>query len=112
MVTRAYGFSDEAKRQFFAIIDKVPMALQKVKAIFSTPDRKSPGGGGISSIFVSDLCKLKPLSTTIRLPLSGKPMTPGPSVGEHAVTRFGLAACRVIPGTVEERPRPATFPSR
>ena len=51
------GFSDEAKRQFFAIIDKVPMAFQKVNAIFSTPERKNPGGGGIFSIFVSDLCK-------------------------------------------------------
>ena len=51
------GFSDEAKRQFFAIIDKVPMAFQKVNAIFSTPERKTPGGGGIFSIFVSDLCK-------------------------------------------------------
>ncbi|HYW37813.1 MAG TPA: 2-oxoacid:acceptor oxidoreductase family protein [Terriglobales bacterium] len=51
------GFSDEAKRQFFAILDKVPMAFQKVNAIFSTPERKSPGGGGIFSIFVSDLCK-------------------------------------------------------
>ena len=51
------GFSDEAKRQFFAIIDKVPMAFQKVNAIFSSPERKSPGGGGVFSIFVSDLCK-------------------------------------------------------
>jgi len=51
------GFSDDAKRQFFAVIDKVPMAFQKVNAIFSTPERKSPGGGGIFSIFVSDLCK-------------------------------------------------------
>jgi pyruvate-ferredoxin/flavodoxin oxidoreductase len=51
------GFSDESKRQFFAIIDKVPMAFQKTNAIFSTPERKSPGGGGIFSIFVSDLCK-------------------------------------------------------
>ena len=51
------GFSDEAKRQFFAILDKVPMAYQKVNAIFSTPERKKPGGGGIFSIFVSDLCK-------------------------------------------------------
>jgi pyruvate-ferredoxin/flavodoxin oxidoreductase len=51
------GLSDETKRQFFAIIDKVPMAFQKVNAIFSTPERKSPGTGGIFSIFVSDLCK-------------------------------------------------------
>jgi pyruvate-ferredoxin/flavodoxin oxidoreductase len=51
------GFSEEAKRQFFAIIDKVPMAYQKVNAIFSTPERRKPGAGGIFSIFVSDLCK-------------------------------------------------------
>ncbi|MFZ0745271.1 MAG: 2-oxoacid:acceptor oxidoreductase family protein [Terracidiphilus sp.] len=51
------GFSSEAKRQFFNIIDKVPMAYQKVNAIFSSPERKSPGSGGIFSIFVSDLCK-------------------------------------------------------
>src|SRR5271169_3755406 len=51
------GFSEEAKHQLFAIIDKVPMAYQKVNAIFSTPERKNPGAGGIFSIFVSDLCK-------------------------------------------------------
>jgi len=51
------GFSEEAKRQFFGIMDRVPMAYQKVNAIFSTPERKKPGSGGIFSIFVSDLCK-------------------------------------------------------
>jgi pyruvate-ferredoxin/flavodoxin oxidoreductase len=51
------GFSAESKRQFFAIMDKVPMAYQKVNAIFSSPERKAPGSGGIFSIFVSDLCK-------------------------------------------------------
>jgi len=51
------GFSAEAKAQFFAIMDKVPMAYQKVNAIFSSPERKAPGSGGIFSIFVSDLCK-------------------------------------------------------
>ena len=51
------GFSAEAKAQFFDIIDKVPMAYQKVNAIFSSPERKTPGSGGIFSIFVSDLCK-------------------------------------------------------
>jgi pyruvate-ferredoxin/flavodoxin oxidoreductase len=51
------GFSAEAKAQFFAIVDKVPMAYQKVNAIFSSPERKTPGSGGIFSIFVSDLCK-------------------------------------------------------
>jgi pyruvate-ferredoxin/flavodoxin oxidoreductase len=51
------GFSPDAKKQFFAIIDKVPMAYQKTNAIFSSPERKTPGAGGIFSIFVSDLCK-------------------------------------------------------
>ncbi len=51
------GFSAEAKNQFFSIVDKVPMAYQKVNAIFSSPERKTPGSGGIFSIFVSDLCK-------------------------------------------------------
>jgi pyruvate-ferredoxin/flavodoxin oxidoreductase len=51
------GFSVESKTQFFSIIEKVPMAYQKVNAIFSSPERKAPGSGGIFSIFVSDLCK-------------------------------------------------------
>jgi pyruvate-ferredoxin/flavodoxin oxidoreductase len=51
------GFSTEAKAQFYAIIEKVPMAYQKVNAIFSSPERKAPGSGGVFSIFVSDLCK-------------------------------------------------------
>jgi pyruvate-ferredoxin/flavodoxin oxidoreductase len=51
------GFSPEAKAQFYAIVDKVPMAYQKTNAIFSSPERKAPGSGGIFSIFVSDLCK-------------------------------------------------------
>ncbi|MGB0065101.1 MAG: hypothetical protein WBP85_11700, partial [Terracidiphilus sp.] len=51
------GFSAQAKAQFYSIIDKVPMAYQKVNAIFSSPERKQSGSGGIFSIFVSDLCK-------------------------------------------------------
>ncbi len=51
------GFSTESKVQFYSIIDKVPMAYQKTNAIFSSPERKAPGSGGIFSIFVSDLCK-------------------------------------------------------
>ena len=51
------GFSEEAKRQFFAVIDKVPLAYSKANAIFATPEKKNPGGGGVFSIFVSDLCK-------------------------------------------------------
>ena len=51
------GFSPDAKAQFFSIVEKVPMAYQKTNAIFSSPERKAPGSGGIFSIFVSDLCK-------------------------------------------------------
>jgi pyruvate-ferredoxin/flavodoxin oxidoreductase len=51
------GFSPKAKDEFFAVIDKVPMAFQKTNAIFATPEKRSPGSGGIFSIFVSDLCK-------------------------------------------------------
>jgi pyruvate-ferredoxin/flavodoxin oxidoreductase len=49
--------SKESKTGVLAILDKVPMAYQKVTAIFSSPERKAPGTGGIFSIFVSDLCK-------------------------------------------------------
>src|SRR4029077_11555455 len=51
------GFSPQAKDEFFSVIDKVPMAFHKANAIFSTPERKTPGSGGVFSIFVSDLCK-------------------------------------------------------
>ncbi len=57
VTTEVDGFSDAAKAEFFAIIDKIPMAYQKANAIFATPERKKPGSGGIFSIFVSDLCK-------------------------------------------------------
>jgi pyruvate-ferredoxin/flavodoxin oxidoreductase len=51
------GFSAQSKQQFFDVIAKVPLAYQKTNAIFATPEKKSPGGGGVFSIFVSDLCK-------------------------------------------------------
>ncbi len=51
------GFSQEAKSQFFEVLDKVPLAFQKTNAIFATPEKKTPGAGGVFSIFVSDLCK-------------------------------------------------------
>ena len=51
------GFSTEAKSQFFEVLDKVPLAYQKTNAIFATPEKKTPGAGGVFSIFVSDLCK-------------------------------------------------------
>jgi pyruvate-ferredoxin/flavodoxin oxidoreductase len=57
VVSKLDNLAPSAKNQFFSIIAKVPMAYQKVNAIFSSPERKSPGSGGIFSIFVSDLCK-------------------------------------------------------
>ncbi len=51
------GFSERAKTEFANIIAKVPLAYTKVNAIFSSPERKKPGSGGVFSIFVSDLCK-------------------------------------------------------
>ncbi len=51
------GFSDKARTEFAAIIAKVPLAYSKVNAIFSSPERKAAGSGGVFSIFVSDLCK-------------------------------------------------------
>ena len=49
--------SAAAKSQLFAIVDTLPFAYTKTNAIFGTPERKSPGSGGIFGIFVSDLCK-------------------------------------------------------
>lgn len=51
------GFAAESKEQFLTIMDKVPMAYAKVNAIFATPEKRSPGSGGVFSIMVSDLCK-------------------------------------------------------
>ena len=51
------GFSEKAKTEFASIISKVPLAYTKVNAIYSSPERKKPGSGGVFSIFVSDLCK-------------------------------------------------------
>jgi pyruvate-ferredoxin/flavodoxin oxidoreductase len=51
------GFSAEAKEQFCGILDQVPLAYQRTNAIYSMLEKKSPGAGGIFSIFVSDLCK-------------------------------------------------------
>ncbi|WP_263358988.1 2-oxoacid:acceptor oxidoreductase family protein [Acidicapsa ligni] len=51
------GISEQAKSQFAKIISQVPLAYTKVNAIFSSPERKKAGSGGVFSIFVSDLCK-------------------------------------------------------
>ncbi|MDG2167978.1 MAG: 2-oxoacid:acceptor oxidoreductase family protein [Opitutales bacterium] len=49
--------TDRSKQQFADIAEKLPLAYNKVNAIFSNMERRSPGDGGIFSIFVSDLCK-------------------------------------------------------
>ncbi len=51
------GISDVAKSQFTGIIAKLPLAYSNVPAIFRSIEAKTPGAGGIFSIFVSDLCK-------------------------------------------------------
>ena len=49
--------SAKAKAEFTGIIDKLPLAYGNVPAIFRSLEAKTPGGGGLFSIFVSDLCK-------------------------------------------------------
>ena len=49
--------SDEAKQELSAILEMLPLAYNKVNAIYRAPEKKAPGQGGIFSIFVSDLCK-------------------------------------------------------
>ena len=45
------------KTEFTGIIDKLPLAYNNVPAIFRSLEKKTPGSGGLFSIFVSDLCK-------------------------------------------------------
>jgi pyruvate-ferredoxin/flavodoxin oxidoreductase len=49
--------SDKAKAEFTGIIAKLPLAYSNVPAIFRSLEQKTPGAGGLFSIFVSDLCK-------------------------------------------------------
>ncbi|HVZ65981.1 MAG TPA: 2-oxoacid:acceptor oxidoreductase family protein [Lacunisphaera sp.] len=51
------GVSDQGKAELTNIIDKLPLAYSNVPAIFRSLEAKTPGGGGLFSIFVSDLCK-------------------------------------------------------
>ena len=48
---------DTAKAEFTGIIEKLPLAYSNVPAIFRSLEQKTPGAGGLFSIFVSDLCK-------------------------------------------------------
>jgi pyruvate-ferredoxin/flavodoxin oxidoreductase len=49
--------SAKAKAEFNGIIAKLPLAYNNVPAIFRSLESKTPGAGGLFSIFVSDLCK-------------------------------------------------------
>jgi len=49
--------NDKAKAEFTGIIDQLPLAYNNVPAIFRSLEQKTPGAGGLFSIFVSDLCK-------------------------------------------------------
>src|SRR5208283_504030 len=49
--------SERGRSQLIEIIAKLPMAYANVPAIFRSLEAKTPGAGGLFSIFVSDLCK-------------------------------------------------------
>ena len=49
--------NEHTKAEFTGIIDKLPLAYSNVPAIFRSLEAKTPGAGGVFSIFVSDLCK-------------------------------------------------------
>jgi pyruvate-ferredoxin/flavodoxin oxidoreductase len=49
--------SAQSKAEFTGIIAKLPLAYGNVPAIFRSLEAKTPGAGGLFSIFVSDLCK-------------------------------------------------------
>ncbi|MBX3750215.1 MAG: 2-oxoacid:acceptor oxidoreductase family protein [Opitutaceae bacterium] len=49
--------SAQAKAEFTGIIAKLPLAYANVPAIYRSLETKTPGAGGLFSIFVSDLCK-------------------------------------------------------
>jgi pyruvate-ferredoxin/flavodoxin oxidoreductase len=51
------ALNETAKAQFTGIIDTLPLAYSNVPAIFRSLEKKTPGTGGLFSIFVSDLCK-------------------------------------------------------
>ena len=51
------GIEDKSKAEFTGIIEKLPLAYSNVPAIFRSLETKTPGAGGLFSIFVSDLCK-------------------------------------------------------
>ena len=51
------GITPDAVGELDAILDTLPIAYNKTRAIFGSKEKKEPGSGGIFSIFVNDLCK-------------------------------------------------------
>ncbi len=49
--------AEKARSEFAGILAKLPLAYSSVPAIFRSLEQKTPGAGGLFSIFVSDLCK-------------------------------------------------------
>src|SRR5258706_11648551 len=56
-VSKLSEIAEEARHQFVGIIEQLPIAYSNVPAIFRSLEQKTPGGGGLFSIFVSDICK-------------------------------------------------------
>ena len=50
------GLSEAGSAQLTEVFDRIPFAYSKPNAVFSMIEKKSPGDGGMFSIFVSDLC--------------------------------------------------------
>ena len=48
---------EASRNEMIEILEGLPLAYSKVNAIFRSKEKKEAGGGGIFSIFVSDLCK-------------------------------------------------------
>jgi len=57
LVSKLDNIAEEARNEFCGILAKLPLAYSNVTAIFRAVEKKSPGNGGLFSIFVSDLCK-------------------------------------------------------
>jgi len=57
LVSNLDNLAEQARNEFCVILEKLPLAYNNVTAIFRAVEKKSPGSGGLFSIFVSDLCK-------------------------------------------------------
>ncbi len=56
-VSRLTQIAEASRAEFVRIIEQLPLAYSNVPAIFRSLEQKTPGAGGLFSIFVSDLCK-------------------------------------------------------